>query len=483
MRYLVAVACSLAFCLPVAEAQLLHPQAVTWNSSLSISTAQAKSAGINSTVANNAAVAANFERSNWATGSVGNDPFYDVPDSFTSKTAPGTLLRLEVNTNITLYTIAPNLALSRILFVTQSMNGTSIPASAYILWPFHALTQPDGRARVVGWGHGTSGCFGECAPSHIRNLLYQFSAPFALALNGYVVVGPDYAGLGVNTTSASTGRRAIRHPYLAFPAQANDVFYAVQAAQAAFPHLLSSDFVTMGHSQGGGVAWGCAQRQAQSPVKGYLGSVAASPLTNLTGQLDYLGTPGEGTRAPYIAAGMVDIFPHTFNASQILTDEGIKRLALQKDLGGCNSVSGVLIVSSPGVSIWQKDWFTTPVMKAWQDLTVCGGKKIGGPMLVVQGTGDPTVPYPVTSEYLNKTCAAYPESQIEYLVVNGTTHVPTLYASQQQWLKWIGDRFDGVPVAEGCGKVTKLNSLRPIAHYQAELGYFLEWAVDAYEVA
>jgi predicted alpha/beta hydrolase len=87
-------------------------------------------------------------------------------------------------------------------------------------------------------------CPWQCAPSHIRNLWYQYSAPYTLARQGYAVVAPDYAGLGVNRTAEG---KFVLHQYTANPAGANDIFFAVEAAQSAFPEL-SKHFVTMGHS-------------------------------------------------------------------------------------------------------------------------------------------------------------------------------------------------------------------------------------------
>ena len=231
---------------------------------------------VNSSLASDVTVALNFERSNWATGSVTEDLFYRVPSNASNATA-GSLLKLQASTNSSLFTIPPTTALSRFLFQTIDFNGSAQPASAYVLWPYTPRRLADGTFPVVAFAHGTSGGFGEGAPSHIRNLWYHFIAPFILALQGYVVVAADYLGLGV--TKDYTGK-PISHPYLASTSHANDLFYAVQAAQAAqaaFPKL-SKNFVVFGHSQGGVAAWGAAQRQAVIPVQGYLGSIAASPV-------------------------------------------------------------------------------------------------------------------------------------------------------------------------------------------------------------
>ena len=80
----------------------------------------------------------------------------------------------------------------------------------------------------------------------------------------------DFVGLAIQKTA--NNQNAI-HQFLANPTNANNAFHAVHAARMAFPQL-SQEFVIMGHSQGGGMAWEAAQRQAKRPVKGYLGIVA-----------------------------------------------------------------------------------------------------------------------------------------------------------------------------------------------------------------
>lgn len=82
---------------------------------------------------------------------------------------------------------------------------------------------------------------------------YGDAAPFTLALAGYAVVAPDYAGLGVSRTWDNSSS-PIPHEYLASPAGGQDALYALRAAREAFEGKLSEDFVVMGHSQGGGVA-------------------------------------------------------------------------------------------------------------------------------------------------------------------------------------------------------------------------------------
>ena len=470
-RLCIPLAALFAFLLTVNAQQLISPQNNTFASSASLTQQQMLLAGINDIEGNNIEVALNFERSNWANGSVNVDPFYRPPSN-TSSASAGSLLRLQLNVNTSAYTLPPNTALSRILYQTKTLNGTLIPASAYILWPYTPRVEVDGYP-VVGWAHGTSGGFAECAPSHIRNLFYQFTAPYTLALQGYVVVAPDYAGLGV---SHDSNGKLIRHPYLAHPAHANDLFYSVQAAQSAFA-TLSKRFVLMGHSQGGGAAWGAAQRQAIHPVEGYLGAIAGSPTTD-TYEMIQLAGAAASIIAIGIANALLDTFP-SFNLSSFFTPAGTKLNSLVSEIQGCISVT---LESFTDPALVQTGWYQSPYARKFFNQTANGGRRIRGPMLVLQGEADRVVNPQATNHAVNHTCARYPHSQLQYITYPGVTHVPAMYASQRTWLDWIADRFAGKPVSEGCS-ISSVSSARPYSEYQVELNWSLELATMPYEVA
>ncbi|KAL8906363.1 MAG: hypothetical protein Q9207_002075 [Kuettlingeria erythrocarpa] len=424
--------------------------------------------------------ALDFERSTWANGSVEDESFYQVPSN-SSRLPAGTLLKLELYTNTSLYTLPPQTALSRILYQSKDFNGSLVPASAFIQWPYSPRVQP---FPIVAWAHGTSGVFPECAPSHLRNLLYQFTAPYALVLQGYVVVAPDYAGQGVSRTAEG---KPIIHQLYASQAAANDVFYAVEAAQSAFP-TLSKEFVVMGHSQGGGAAWAAAERQAKTPVEGYLGAIAASPLMNFLETLQlgiaFLGQDAAlssvaGTIA-IVARSVTSIFAD-FDVGWILTPAGAQNLRLLSRIQGCNSVTRELFTSAT-VPFVQPDILQNGYVKAFQDLVAVGGKGIAGPLLVLQGTGDTLLPAPITTKYVNLTSVIHPESSIDYITYEGAEHIPTMYTSQKDWLEWIEDRFAGKTVAGGLRTVERRSAL-PQTRYQPDVNWFLEFQTERYQEA
>lgn len=422
-------------------------------------------------------VARDFERSNWAGYSVYDDPFYKLPTGPISKD-PGRLLKKQETVNISSYTIPPELALSRILYNTQNLNGSVIPASAFVLWPYIPRNFPGIQGHpVVGFGHGTTGINAECAPSHLQNLWYQFHATFPLAIHGYVVVAPDYAGLGVDTDSDGNH---IFHQWSANPAGANDLAYAIQAAQEAWPEL-SKEFVTFGHSEGGGIAWSMAQRQVKQPVEGYLGSIAASPLNRVAvyGQLSLSMAQRIAQGPIFIASALASVFP-TFRVDDWLTPAGLNILKTDLAIQGCQAV-GAELFFTPGIDYLKQDWAQDWYLDAYDKLMSNGGDvPFAGPLLVLQGTSDMTIDPTITTSVVNETCETQPDSDLEYVMLEGVDHIPVLYAAQSYWSEWISQRFNRIQTSKGCRRQT-IKPLRPVDHYQPELHFFTEFPLYSYE--
>lgn len=109
----------------------------------------------------------------------------------------------------------------------------------------------------------------------------QFHSPLSLALTGFAVVSPDYAGLRVSHFASGT---RFLHTWVSLPSQANDLANAVLEARSAFPSI-SENFVARGHAQGGGTAHAFSERQDNFPESGYLGTIAISTLTTATQQV------------------------------------------------------------------------------------------------------------------------------------------------------------------------------------------------------
>ena len=189
------------------------------------------------------------------------------------------------------------------------------------------------------------------------------------------------------------------------------------------------------------MAWAAAQRQAIQPVDGYLGAVSIAPVTSIIGLPD----PPATYDATAIVPSIQLMFP-AFKPSDILTPDGIARLALSQQVGG-NTFTTLSIVE--GYQLTKPTWPQNPYVLKYQDIVRNGGKAISGPLLVIHGEADPVLDIKLTTAAVQKTVSLFPKASIEYHSVSGTSHNAALTSCQWIWMNWIANRFQGIPAAVG----------------------------------
>jgi len=153
----------------------------------------------------------------------------------------------------------------------KGVKGEEIHATALVFTPKTEV--PNGGWPIVVWAHGTTGVADQCAPS--RHALDDTTKILIskLLTAGYVVIAPDYEGLG------EVGDK-VTHPFLNVKSQAYSITDAVVATRDWLKGKTSKDWVTVGHSQGGNAALGAAQYQGRAQLD-YKGTVAVAPASNL----------------------------------------------------------------------------------------------------------------------------------------------------------------------------------------------------------
>lgn len=391
--------------------------------------------------------------------------FYQAPAKFSPSTKPGTVLAVEEATSFANYSIPAGLTMSRILYATSDLNGTVLPTSAYVLWPYTALTGKDASQGypMVAWAHGTSGVLKGCAPSNYRNLQYHFMAPFQLALQGMAVVAPDYAGLGV---SHLPNGDEINHPWGAAPAHANDLANAIIAARSAFPQYLrpSGRFVAMGHSQGGQTAWAFAERQVKQPIAGYKGAVSIAPPDNLIHQIERaLANPSAPWAATILTAqtNLVSAVTAAYPAYNYsgMSDESYDRwINIMKPAGACLPTSALVFADLTPAALVKENWTKDATVQAYAKRIDTGRKSFKGPLLVLAGESDEVVPHQTVESTVDDTCKLLTKGRVreslEMVSFGGMDHFPVIQASSLKWMAWIKDRLSDSPrnVRSGCKK-------------------------------
>ncbi len=147
-----------------------------------------------------------------------------------------------------------------------------------------ATPPPPGGYPVLSFGHGTTGIDNGCAPDGTARRVERFAATFLA--QGIAVVASNYQGLDAPGP----------HPYLDSLVAGRNMIDIVRASRAIFPEL-STHWIAVGTSQGGGAAWSAAEQQpSYAPELTMLGAAALSPSTSKVGLVDHALA---GTLSPY----------------------------------------------------------------------------------------------------------------------------------------------------------------------------------------
>ncbi|MDI1224605.1 MULTISPECIES: alpha/beta hydrolase [Acinetobacter] len=215
----------------------------------------------------------------------------------------------------------PNAAESVVMtYKMQGIKGQETQATALVFTP--KTEPPAGGWPIMAWAHGTVGVGDDCAPSRNR-LIVEGLLPDvhtqkmidSFVQAGYVVVAPDYEGLG-----EPSGREL--HPFLNLKSEAYSITDAVVATKSWLGNKASNKWAVVGASQGGHAALGAAQYAARANMD-YKGVVAFAPANNLEmiESLSDMAVAQRGlfnqilsysvldTLTAYMAAGMKSVYP------------------------------------------------------------------------------------------------------------------------------------------------------------------------------
>lgn len=360
-----------------------------------------------------------------------NEAFYQAPQDGNAPTYPGALIRQERATD---YTLPPGVQAYRILYHSLDATRHDVVSSAVVLVP--AGPVPAGGWPVVAWAHGTSGVARQCAPSLMKNLYYGNEGLFDFPAHGLAVVATDYHGLG---TSGA-------HQYMNKLAQGYDVIYSVAAARSAVP-ALGSRWVADGHSQGGMASWSVGEMEHDIADPGYLGTVSVSGTINMPDFVHPLpGEGGESFYTPMVAYGLQARYPQ-FDPRFMLNDAGMTHYdgAVRQ---GCWYVASALYDGQSIDSITRKGWLDNKFVQSMFHEDAVGRQPLKGPLLVITGGGDVTVPPEGVRATARTAC--HNHIPLSFTELPGLDHDPTMIQSTAMQIAWIKDRFSGRPAPENC---------------------------------
>jgi pimeloyl-ACP methyl ester carboxylesterase len=254
---------------------------------------------------------------------------------------------------------------------------------------------------------------------------------------GYAIVATDYHGLGTPGL----------HQYVNKTAQVNDVIYSVPAARAAVP-ALGRRWVADGHSQGGMAAWGVAERESTLRDPDYLGAVSVAGAAHPEELLTHLGdTPGVGFYLAFMAYGIHARFP-SFAVADMLTPVAMQRYpAASAD--GCWYHGFALYADLTSTSMLKPGWNHDARARRFFGENEVGEAPVAGPLLVIAGEADATVPIEGVRQTVARACKVG-SPLLSFRSYPGFDHDPAMAGTVADQLAWISARFAGAPAASSC---------------------------------
>ncbi|HHP7908291.1 alpha/beta hydrolase [Acinetobacter baumannii] len=350
-------------------------------------------------------------------GSSDDGPATTNPSGTPINNIQNPVVKVEAYTSTNLGSVAAESSILTYKMLGQS--GQEVQATSLVFTPI--TPPPVGGWPIVVWAHGTTGVADACAPSKAALADSTKDLISKLLAAGYVVVAPDYEGLGTPGI----------HPFLNVKSEAFSITDAVVAARNYLSQrnlLTSKKWVTVGHSQGGHAALGAAQYASRAQLD-YKGTVAVAPASNLgsilvDGEAQVANAPIDikiGTYAQLdtytalVTAGIRNTQP-SFDYGQVFNSQ-ISSIAAQAE----NLCSGPLYGAFyEGMSNYAKDhngtldgftrtqpnFMAVPLVKTFlekdsQPLQV----KVTTPIIIYQGIADPTVPKLATDLLISNATA------------------------------------------------------------------------------
>ncbi|EHU1304884.1 alpha/beta fold hydrolase [Acinetobacter baumannii] len=350
-------------------------------------------------------------------GSSDDGPATTNPSGTPTNNIQNPVVKVEAYTSTNLGSVAAESSILTYKMLGQS--GQEVQATSLVFTP--NTPPPVGGWPIVVWAHGTTGVADVCAPSKAALADSTKDLISKLLAAGYVVVAPDYEGLGTPGI----------HPFLNVKSEAFSITDAVVATRNYLSQrnlLTSKKWVTVGHSQGGHAALGAAQYASRAQLD-YKGTVAVAPASNLgsilvDGEAQVANAPIDikiGTYAQLdtytalVTAGIRNTQP-SFDYGQVFTSQ-ISSIAAQAE----NLCSGPLYGAFyEGMSNYAKDhngtldgftrtqpnFMAVPLVKTFLDkdsqpLQV----KVTTPIIIYQGIADPTVPKLATDLLISNATA------------------------------------------------------------------------------
>lgn len=418
-----------------------------------------------------------FSSYSWATpvfGPVDMGSFYMSLPSVNPNDKLGKLIKVEkIDTSL------KQAQAWKIAYVSSDVSSHKTLVTGIIAAP---IGQPAENGRpIVAWAHGTTGTAQTCGPSQILNPAQPLNQYFLMHGNswtdfgipavesflkaGYVVVATDYQGLGGGG----------KHQYTASISQAHDVINSIRALSQLKEADAGNKAIIYGWSQGGGATITAAgltdylkSNDSVNNNISLIGFVAMAPYDIAAVLPNNIKTNQEATK--YLQKlsdsfganvfnfthfaqniwGMTAAFP-TLALDDMLTPEGVKvvnDVMARKCMHAASDTINFAYGNSYKTLLKTDINNALPWIEAYQKSSVPPVKPMA-PVIIYWGTEDTTVPPVMGKIYYDQMCKLG-GNMTRVQLPGKQSHFTTPGSAEPFYVKWIADRFAGIPTTNGC---------------------------------
>lgn len=332
----------------------------------------------------------------------------------------------------------------RIRYWTTSDRGAEIEVTGMVVAPREAL--PVQPRNVIAWDHGTSGVAEKCGVSTSPNFFEVTPGLGDAIRRGYVIVAPDYPGLGT----------PMPHPYLVGVSAANATLDAVRAARRIPGAASGTRFAVWGESQGGHAAlWTGERARSYAPDLQLMGVAAAAPPTDLVQNLSAGSDPS--IRAFLTAFTAYSWSQHFGAPLSTLGSRSTQGVITRLAQNNCISLTAKPKLGTMlGVLVLRRDLKNVDLgrIQPWARIARQNSvtpRNYGVPFLIAQNPKDVIVGPAVTQAFTRKLCRT--GARVRIINIVGKGHETSAKDSATATLDWVDARFRRVPARSDCGKI------------------------------
>ncbi|WP_432770410.1 MAG: hypothetical protein HEQ22_06625 [Sphingopyxis sp.] len=336
----------------------------------------------------------------------------------------------------------PGVQAWRVRYWTTNGSGARFAVTGIVAAPMEAI--PPRPRRVIAWTHGAWGVAEKCAPSLSSNF-FTASAGMDAVRNGYVVVAPDYIGLG----------NATMHPFLVGQDTANAVLDGVRAAREIPGAAAGSSFAVWGESQGGHAAlWTATATRSYAPDLTLVATAAAAPPTDLAANLRE--GSDKNARALLLSFALHSwstLYGFSMDGVANRANQGIITRLAQNNCVSLNAkpklgtILGILTIVR---ATKNKDIAKIEPFGTFARANSVDAARVPGPLLIAQSRNDTIVAPSVTRKFAKAVCRR--GTGLHWIDMSGD-HGNSARESAVATLAWIDARFNGAAPPNDCRRI------------------------------